>query len=214
VACVELYGCSVTASGIDSFMGMARSPSIGPTSVDPPLCSIALRFGAMYCASSLYSFARISMGVLMSIAILAMHSIGSQPIAVNRLATASVPLFGVPFTRRLSCYPAPCARPQENRTHLAHRTEARDNNHHPSWVAGIHLHLLLGAAEARCGYAHLGRHAGLQRRQAGPGHALEHVEVYSLEMPREHIAFRMLATEIGIPAREIRAGNIGGDRGR
>lgn len=44
------------------------------------------------------------------------------------------------------------------------------------------------------------------------GHPLEHVEVYSLEMPRDHLALRMLATETGIPAREIRAGKIGGGR--
>jgi replicative DNA helicase len=59
---------------------------------------------------------------------------------------------------------------------------------------------------------HVARGLLAEHRQAGTGHLLEHVEVYSLEMPRTHLALRMLATETGIPAREIRAGNIGGDR--
>ncbi len=47
---------------------------------------------------------------------------------------------------------------------------------------------------------------------AGHRHELEHVEIYSLEMPRDHLAYRMLATETGIPARDIRAGKISGAR--
>lgn len=59
---------------------------------------------------------------------------------------------------------------------------------------------------------HVARTLLAEHKEAGPKHALEHVEFYSLEMPRKHLALRMLATETGIPAREIRAGNIGGDR--
>lgn len=47
---------------------------------------------------------------------------------------------------------------------------------------------------------------------AGEKHTLEHVELYSLEMPRDHLALRMLATETSIPARDIRAGKISGAR--
>lgn len=43
---------------------------------------------------------------------------------------------------------------------------------------------------------------------AGQRHELEHVEIYSLEMPKAHLAYRLLATETGIPARDIRAGKI------
>lgn len=43
-------------------------------------------------------------------------------------------------------------------------------------------------------------------------HALEHVAIFSLEMPRDHLALRMLATETQIPVRDIRAGKIGGNR--
>jgi hypothetical protein len=53
VACIELYWPSVTASGLGSFMGTTRTPSAAPVPVWSPVCSIALRFGAMYCANSL-----------------------------------------------------------------------------------------------------------------------------------------------------------------
>ena len=46
-------------------------------------------------------------------------------------------------------------------------------------------------------------------RGAGSG---EHVQIFSLEMPRHDIGLRMLAAETGISADDIRSGQIGGDR--
>jgi hypothetical protein len=61
-----------------------------------------------------------------AIAILAMPSSGSQPIASSRSATATVPLFGVPFTRPPVFLPSAM---HSALSHFAHHTEARDDNH-------------------------------------------------------------------------------------
>jgi hypothetical protein len=73
------------------------SPLIGPPS--SPVTATALRFGATYWASALYSCTRKLSSVLSSIAIPAIPSIGSQASAASFSATAIVLLLGVPFCR-------------------------------------------------------------------------------------------------------------------
>jgi hypothetical protein len=61
-----------------------------------PVTAIALRFGAIYWASSLYIWARKPNWTVSSIAISAIPSIGSQPSVANRSATGRVLLFRAP----------------------------------------------------------------------------------------------------------------------